>query len=141
MSVIMVREPPGHTNNGRLRLSNNKVCFKLLSDTKLLQTELPRVIDDHSGWILHPLTLWARMTFSRNYAYKPRHRICLFPPLCPCETKHKTRGRKGCKRGTTRNFLHSFPLSGSPVVQSFWAWKTVTFNKSVLCFSCVFVRS
>ena len=29
----------------------------------------------------------------------------------------------GYKRGTARNFLHSFPLSGTPVVQSYWAWK------------------
>ena len=37
-------------------------------------------------------------------------------------TKYKTRGRKRYKQGTTRNFLHSFPLSGTPVVQSYWAW-------------------
>ena len=35
---------------------------------------------------------------------------------------HKTGERKGYKRGTARNFLHSFPLSGTPVVQSYWAW-------------------
>ena len=35
---------------------------------------------------------------------------------------YKTRGRKRCKWGTTRNFLHSFPLSGTPVVHSCWAW-------------------
>ena len=42
-------------------------------------------------------------------------------PSCfhPCKAKHKTRGRKGCERGTTRNFLQSFPLCGAPpVVQS-----------------------
>ena len=27
--------------------------------------------------------------------------------------KVQTRGRKGCERGTTRNFLYSFPLSGT----------------------------
>ena len=30
--------------------------------------------------------------------------------------KYKTRERKGYKRGTAQNFLHSFPLSGTPVV-------------------------
>ena len=35
---------------------------------------------------------------------------------------YKTRERKGYNRGTARNFLHSFPLSGTPVVQSYWAW-------------------
>ena len=30
--------------------------------------------------------------------------------------------RKGYKRGTARNLLHSFPLSGTPVVQSYWTW-------------------
>ena len=38
--------------------------------------------------------------------------------------KYKTRERKGYERGTARNFLHSFPLSGAPVVQSYWAhWR------------------
>ena len=35
-------------------------------------------------------------------------------------TKYKTRERKGCERGATRNFLHSFSLSGTPVIQSCW---------------------
>ena len=38
-------------------------------------------------------------------------RLCI--PSSRCE---------GFKRGTTRNFLHLFPLSGTPVVQSCWAW-------------------
>ena len=41
----------------------------------------------------------------------------LFSPLW--SAKYKTRGCKGCERGTTRNFLQSFPLSGAPVVQSY----------------------
>ena len=32
---------------------------------------------------------------------------------------YKTRERKGYERGTARNFLQSFPLSGTPVVQSY----------------------
>ena len=43
----------------------------------------------------------------------------LFPPLL------QNKGRKGYERGTARNFLHSFPLSGTPVVQSYWAWKLI----------------
>ena len=39
----------------------------------------------------------------------------LFPPLL---NNVETRERKGYERGTARNFLHSFPLSGTPVVQS-----------------------
>ena len=56
----------------------------------------------------------------------------LFHTLCRAyERKHKTT-RKGRKRGTTRNFLHSFPLSGGPVVQSYWARKFL--RKKTLCF-------
>ena len=43
----------------------------------------------------------------------------LFPPLL---NNVQTRERKGYERGTARNFLHSFPSSGAPVVQSYWAW-------------------
>ena len=43
----------------------------------------------------------------------------LFPP--PSNKKYKGRGRQGCERGTTRNFLQSFPLSSTPVVQSYWS--------------------
>ena len=43
----------------------------------------------------------------------------LLPPLL---NNVQTRERKGYRRGTARNFLHSFPLSGTPVVQSYWAW-------------------
>ena len=43
----------------------------------------------------------------------------------PSETKYKKRGRKGCERGAKRNFLYSFPLSGTPVVQSCRAWTVV----------------
>ena len=43
-------------------------------------------------------------------------KVLLFPPLL---NNVQTRERKGYKRGTARNFLHSFPLSGAPVVQSF----------------------
>ena len=35
---------------------------------------------------------------------------------------YKTRERKGYERGTAQNFLHSFPLPSTPVVQSYWAW-------------------
>ena len=44
----------------------------------------------------------------------------LFPTLLN-ETQNK-RERKGYERGAARHFLQSFPLSGSPVVQSYWAW-------------------
>ena len=40
----------------------------------------------------------------------------MFPPLL---NNVQTRERKGYKRGTTWNFLQSFPLSGTPVVQSY----------------------
>ena len=39
--------------------------------------------------------------------------------------KYKTRERKGYERGTARNFLHSFPLSGTAVVQSYWATRQI----------------
>ena len=42
----------------------------------------------------------------------------LFPHLL---NKAQRRERKGRNRGTTRSFLHSFPLSGTPDVQSYWA--------------------
>ena len=45
----------------------------------------------------------------------------------PYQTKYKTRGRKGCEQAMTRNFLHSFPLSCTPVVQSYWAWSFLSF--------------
>ena len=45
------------------------------------------------------------------------------PSVPPLLNKHKTRGCKECERGASRNFLHSFPLSSIPVVQSYWAWK------------------
>ena len=41
----------------------------------------------------------------------------LFPPLL---NNVQTRVRKGCERGTTRNFPQSFPLSSTQVVQSYW---------------------
>ena len=44
----------------------------------------------------------------------------LLPPLL---NNVQTRERKGYRRGTARNFLHSFPFSNTPVVQSYWAWK------------------
>ena len=44
----------------------------------------------------------------------------LFPLLL---NKAQNKRRKGCERGTTRNFLHSFPLSSTLVVQSCWAWR------------------
>ena len=44
------------------------------------------------------------------------------PLLPPLLNNVQTRERKGYRRGTARNFLHSFPLSSSPVVQSYWAW-------------------
>ena len=34
-------------------------------------------------------------------------------------TRCQTRGRKGRERGTARNFIHSFPFSGTPVVESY----------------------
>ena len=40
----------------------------------------------------------------------------LFPPILD---NVQTRDRKGYKRGTARNFLQSFPLFGTPVVQSY----------------------
>ena len=43
----------------------------------------------------------------------------LFPPLF---NEMQNKGRKGYKQGTVRNFPHSFPFSGTPVVQSYWAW-------------------
>ena len=42
----------------------------------------------------------------------------LLPPLL---NNVQTRERKGYRRGAARNFLHSFPLSSAPVVQSYWA--------------------
>ena len=33
------------------------------------------------------------------------------------------------RRGTTRNFLHSFPLSGALVVQSYWAWNVCSLGR------------
>ena len=42
----------------------------------------------------------------------------------------RTRGCEGRERGTTRNFLHSFPLSGTLVVQSYCAW--ILFSKGNL---------
>ena len=44
----------------------------------------------------------------------------LFPPLL---NNVQTRERKGYRWGTARNFVHSFPLSSAPVVQSYWAWR------------------
>ena len=44
------------------------------------------------------------------------------PLLPPLLNNVQTRECKGCKQGTARNFLHSFPLSSAPVVQSYWAW-------------------
>ena len=44
------------------------------------------------------------------------------PLLPPLFNNVQTRERKGYRRGTARNFLHSFPLSGAPVVQSYWEW-------------------
>ena len=43
----------------------------------------------------------------------------LFPPLV---NQVENKGTQGSERGTTRNFLQSFPLSSAPVVQSYWAW-------------------
>ena len=47
------------------------------------------------------------------------------PLLPPLLNNVQTRERKGYRRGTARNFLHSFPLSGTPVVQSYWARKLI----------------
>ena len=44
------------------------------------------------------------------------------PLLQPLLNNVQSRERKGYRRGTARNFLHSFSLSGTPVVQSYWAW-------------------
>ena len=56
-------------------------------------------------------------------------------PLLPSLLKNvQTRERKGYERGTARNFLQSFPLSGTPVVQSYWAWKRWTFWTFYLTF-------
>ena len=38
--------------------------------------------------------------------------------LPPSLNNVQARERKGCRRGTARNFLHSFPLSNTPVFQS-----------------------
>ena len=46
------------------------------------------------------------------------------PLLPPLLNNVQTRERKGYERDTARNFLHSFPLSSTPVVQSYWAWKS-----------------
>ena len=44
-----------------------------------------------------------------------------FPPLL---NEVQNKGTQGVhKRGTAQNFLHQFALSGTPVVQSYWAWK------------------
>ena len=48
-----------------------------------------------------------------------KRKALLFPPLL---NNVRTRERKGYERGTARNFRHSFPSSGTPVVQSYWAW-------------------
>ena len=48
----------------------------------------------------------------------------LFPPLL---NNVENKGRKGYERGTARNFLQSFPLSGASVVQSYWAWRNQPF--------------
>ena len=45
---------------------------------------------------------------------------------------YETRERKGYKRGTAQNFLHSFPLSGTPVVQSYWAWTFAQNLKNII---------
>ena len=67
--------------------------------------------------------IWPGEGFTVHWKWSPPSpgslKALLFPSLVK---KHKTRGHKGRERGTTRNFLHSFPLSGTPVVQSFWAW-------------------
>ena len=49
----------------------------------------------------------------------------LCPPLV---NKVQNRGSQGYERGTARNFLHSFPLSGTPVVQSYWAQNDMFFG-------------
>ena len=40
------------------------------------------------------------------------------PSQPPLLNKVQDKGRMGCEQGTTRNSLRSFPLSGTPVVQS-----------------------
>ena len=54
----------------------------------------------------------------------PRSPLVVSKPFCfqPFFSKVQERERKGYKRGTARNILHSFPLSGTAVVQSHWAW-------------------
>ena len=51
----------------------------------------------------------------------------LLPPLL---NNVQTRERKGYRRGTARNFLYSLPLSGTPVVRSYWAWNHHRFKQS-----------
>ena len=57
--------------------------------------------------------------------------LVVYKPFCfhPYSTKYKRRERKGYKRGPARNFFHSFPLSSTPVVQSYWAWKNGVRNR------------
>ena len=47
-------------------------------------------------------------------------------------------GRKGRERGTTPNFLHTFPLSGTPVVQS--SRNSKTLKRTVRCESTIGVE-
>ena len=44
----------------------------------------------------------------------------------------QTRQCKGYRRVTARNFLHSFPLSSTPVVQSYWAAESGPFGTPFL---------
>ena len=44
-------------------------------------------------------------------------------------TKYKIWGRKGCKRGTARNFLHAYPLC-ILAVQSYQAWRLLLQEES-----------
>ena len=72
---------------------------------------------------MHPST--PNMTgrrFHRTIEMIPRPPLVVENVLCfqPYSTKYKTRERKGYERGTA--LLQSFPLSGAPVVQSYWAW-------------------
>ena len=66
-------------------------------------------------------TEYDRRRFHRTTEVIPRRPWKSKSPFVsrPIKISIKQRGRKGCARGTTRYFLHSFPSFGPLVVQSY----------------------
>ena len=65
---------------------------------------------------------WAKVPPTMEVIGSLKALLC--PPLLTQGTdpRYRIRGHKECERVAERNFLHSFPLSGTPVVHSYWAW-------------------